>query len=215
LNCRLQHVRLLGQAERLEEAASACQALFQEFSQPDEVRRVRYTLSNLYSAAKDLPRAEAQLQLLLREDANDATANNDLGYIWADQGKNLAEAEGLIRKAIDLDREQKKGRAGVDDDQDNAAYLDSLGWVLFRRGRLDEARRWLEKASSLPDGADDPVVWDHLGDVYFRLHEVGQARRVWQKAAELYQGGKLRKPDERYQEILHKVKLLDREANPR
>ena len=59
--------------------------------------------------------------------------NNDLGYLYADQGKNLEKAEAMIRKA-------------VQEEPDNCAYLDSLGWVLFKRGKVKEAVEPLEKA---------------------------------------------------------------------
>ena len=73
-----------------------------------------------------------------------ATVNNDLGYIWADQNKNLAEAEARIRKAIELDRRSKKpgpfGAGFGANPADNAAYVDSLGWVLYRKGDRRELR---------------------------------------------------------------------------
>ena len=59
-------------------------------------------------------------------------------------------------------------RLTKEEDQDTAAFVDSLGWVLFRRGEIEAARKELERATTLPDG-DDPVIWDHLGDVYQRL----------------------------------------------
>ena len=49
----------------------------------------------------------------------------------------------MIRKAIEVDRIQR--REDPEDDQDNAAYLDSLGWVLFRKGKPEEALEWLEE----------------------------------------------------------------------
>ena len=65
-------------------------------------------------------------------------------------------------------------RTGADAEfHDNACYIDSLGWVLFRRGQVDAARKELEYATTLPDG-DDPVIYDHLGDV---LQAQGQATR--------------------------------------
>src|SRR5205814_2307409 len=103
----------------------------------------------------------------------------------AEQNRNLDEAERLIRRAIELDRRARS--AGDSDDfeeeqiteNDNAAYLDSLAWVLFRKGKLGEARQWLEKALALPDGKHDATVWDHFGDVCYRLKDVAKAREAW------------------------------------
>jgi tetratricopeptide (TPR) repeat protein len=200
---RRNYARVLTQAERFPEALAQCQAALKDFKDPGDARGIHYELSNVYTAMRDLPKAEEQLELILKSDPNDAGASNDLGYLWADQGKNLEEAETLIRKAIALDAEQKKGAAEPDQ---NAAYLDSLGWVLFRRGRLKEARVWLEKASALSVGDDDPVIWDHLGDVYFRLQETERARSAWQKAVSLYDIGRRRR-DEHYKELKHKLQL--------
>src|SRR5262249_61895431 len=113
-------------------------------------------------------------------------------------------------KALALDRDERtKGKAvGPDADRENAAYVDSLGWVLFRRGKLAEARQELERAAALPEGKDDPVVWDHLGDVCARQDDTRRARSAWQKAIELYDRAVRRKGDERYNEIKHKLNLL-------
>jgi tetratricopeptide (TPR) repeat protein len=211
LQCRCFRARILAEVERYEPAVAECRALLKEFTQPDEVHEIRYTLSSIYSQAKNYAGAEEQLEQIIKDHADDATAHNDLGYQWADQGKNLEEAEVLIRKAIELDRAQKKKGAHVeaDSDQDNGAYVDSLGWVLFRRGRLDEARKELERATTLAGGTDDPVVWDHLGDVLARLHEGERARTAWHKAIEMYEVGRRRHPDERYKDIQQKLKLLE------
>jgi tetratricopeptide (TPR) repeat protein len=208
LLCRRVKVQVLAQAGKFDAAAAECQALLREYNQPGEVRDVRALLSSVYSLARDYPRAEEQLRLILDADPDDAGACNDLGYLWADQNKHLDEAERLIRKALELDRRQRTGgkAVGLDADRDNAAYVDSLGWVLFRKGDLAGARRELERAAALPQGADDPVVWDHLGDVYFRQGEPARAASAWRKAVELYDAGARRKTDERYGEIKHKLK---------
>jgi Tfp pilus assembly protein PilF len=185
--------------------------LLREYNQPGQVREIRATLASAYSAAHEPDKSEEQLRLILRADPNDATANNDLGYQLADQGKELEEAERMIRRALELDRRQRgSGTAvGADGDEDNAAYVDSLGWVLFRRGRLEEAGRELQRAASLPGGDDDPTVWDHLGDVRFRQGDRPGAGAAWKKALALYDAGTRRPAEERYREIRQKLKLLE------
>jgi tetratricopeptide (TPR) repeat protein len=200
---------VLALAQRTDQAEAECRAMLKEFTRPDEVTEARYGLSEVYSLAKKYTQAEEQLQLILKDHPDEARAHNDLGYIWADQGKNLEEAEKLIREALDLDRQQRRKVGRVDTDgEDNAAYLDSLGWVLFKRGRTEAAREEIEKASGLPEGADDPVVWDHAGDIYYKLGEADRARTAWRKAVDLYDTGGRRQPDDRRNDIEHKLKLL-------
>jgi tetratricopeptide (TPR) repeat protein len=198
-------------SEKFERAEAVCFTLLKEAVKLEDVREIRYALSNIYSAANQVAKAEEQLRLVLQMDPDNATAHNDLGYIMADHNQNLEEAEKLIRRALDLDAEKRPANkiVSADDDQPNAAYIDSLGWVLFRRGRFEEARRELEKAVALPEGEADPVVWDHLGDVCFRLGDTAKTRTVWQKAVKLYEMEKRRKLDKQYKEVKHKLQLLE------
>jgi pentatricopeptide repeat protein len=216
LGAKLHRIEVLSRAERHPQALAEGEALLKEFSQPGSIRRIRYVLSGVYSSMRDFAKAGEQLQLILKTDPNDSTANNDLGYLWADQGQNLEEAEKLIRKALELDRQERKTGTALTgyDEQENYAYLDSLGWVLFRRGQLETARGYLEKAASQARGDTDPVIWDHLGDVYFRLEEKARAREAWRKALTLYETDKRRKLDDHYKEVQHKLQLLNTEMQP-
>jgi tetratricopeptide (TPR) repeat protein len=206
---RLLRLRVWSQAGRYPQALAEGQALLKEFTQPGEVREIRFAIYQVHSDKHDLAKAEEQLRIVLEADSNDATANNDLGYLWADQGKNLEEAEKLIRKALELDEQQRKNEAtpGLSEEPDNAAFVDSLGWVLFRQGRLDQARERLEKACSLSGGKDEPTVWDHLGDVCARQGDGKAARAAWLKAQTLYELDRHRKRDEHYQELKHKLEI--------
>ena len=93
-----------------------------------------------YVKLNEYAKGEAELEALLQLDPEEAGVNNDLGYLYADQGKNLEKAEAMIRKA-------------VQEEPDPAAYLDSLGWVLFKRGRFKEARR------TTGEGGPEPHRW--------------------------------------------------------
>jgi Flp pilus assembly protein TadD len=109
----------------------------------------------------DLPGAEQAARDALATGPGDPRALNFLGYLLADHNLKLEEAEGLIRKA-------------VEQEPDNGAFVDSMGWVFYRLGRLAEARRELERAVILTGG--DAVVREHLGDVYndMRLIELAK-----------------------------------------
>jgi tetratricopeptide (TPR) repeat protein len=136
----------------------------------DAVRDARLILSNICVLREQLPEAVEWLQQVLDEFPGNIAALNDLGYLWADRGEHVQRAHDMIREALDADPE-------------NAAYRDSLGWVLYRLGRLDEAAAELEKAS---EGEPDPVILDHLGDVYSDLKKPDKAKAAWQRSVERF-----------------------------
>ena len=203
---RCHRAEILAQAGRFDEAVRECEATLKEFTQPVRVRAIRLTLSNVYSLKLDHARSEEQLRLVLETDPDQALANNNLGYQMAERNVNLDEAERRIRKAIAADH---SARIEAGEDEEIAAYRDSLGWVLFRKGRLADARVELEKAAALPDGADDPTVWDHLGDAYFKLNEPAKAKSAWATAAGLYPSNRGSKTAARRAAIEKKLKAIE------
>jgi tetratricopeptide (TPR) repeat protein len=102
------------------------------------------------------------------EPSKAAEAYNYLGYMWAENNVHLDEAEQMVKQALELDA-------------DNAAFLDSLGWVHFRKGLFEEALKDLLRAAQSLQ-RDDSVVFDHIGDTYAKLNRIPQALEYWQKA---------------------------------
>jgi Tfp pilus assembly protein PilF len=72
-------------------------------------------------------------------------------------------------------------RIAVDAEPDNESFLDSLGWVLYKRAHFDEARVYFERAIA-PATFPDPVVLDHLGDTLYRLSDDKLAKARWSEA---------------------------------
>jgi len=168
---------ILYHAKRYDEAIRAYKELVAKFGRDygsGEIRKVvretRLVLSNIAVLKSDLPSAEEWLEQVLDEFPDDASALNDLGYLWADEGKHLERAHRMIRRAIQHE-------------PDNAAYRDSLGWVLFRQGKVGEALPELEKAAAMEP---DPTVLEHLGDAYRAGARADKAKQAWRKAAEAY-----------------------------
>ncbi len=98
----------------------------------------------------------------------DVGINNDLGYTLAEAGQDLDDAERMVRMAVGQDFLQP-------------AYLDSMGWVQYKKGRFAEARKWLRRASAL-EGGEDPVIYEHLGDACWRLGKTQEAMIAWKNA---------------------------------
>ncbi len=146
----------------------------------------RFSLSAIYVLKGEMEKGEGILQEVLKTDPENAQANNDLGYLWADQGKNLDQALAMITKALAKE-------------PDNAAYLDSLGWVLFKLGQTDEAVKKLEQACGMKRG-DDPTLHEHLGDCYAKLGRTDDAKKIWTKAWELME--KKKSKDEKLRKSL-------------
>jgi tetratricopeptide (TPR) repeat protein len=122
--------------------------------------------AGLYNKASDLLRKSIAL-----DPENSAEACNYLGYMFADHNMNLDEAETMIRRALQSE-------------PNNASYLDSLGWVEFRKGQFDQALDDLLRAAKTAE-RQDPVVFEHIGDTYLKLNRTREALEAWQKALSL------------------------------
>jgi tetratricopeptide (TPR) repeat protein len=182
--------QVLRLGDRLEESAKSYLSAIERVKKDDLpkleqetlIDEYRYTLSGIYSDIDQVDKAAEQLKLLLAREPNHPTYNNDLGFIWADRGLNLPEAEKLIRKAIEEDRKQRrKAKVKQEDDRDSSAYLDSLGWVLFKQGKAKEAKPYLLEAVKDKEG-QHIEIYDHLGDIHQALGETAEAIAVWKKA---------------------------------
>ncbi|HEY7313477.1 MAG TPA: tetratricopeptide repeat protein, partial [Gemmataceae bacterium] len=166
------------------------------------IDETRYLLSGLYIEVNQIDKAAEQLKTLLEKDPDNPTYNNDLGYIWADHDMNLAESEKLIRKALEEDRKQRR-KINPKDDKENGAYLDSLGWVLFKQKKYEEAKKYLQQAVELEEGKHIEI-YDHLGDVLMAMDRKAEAVTAWKKGVE--SAGDSKRERKRKEEVNKKIK---------
>jgi tetratricopeptide (TPR) repeat protein len=120
-----------------------------------------------------LEQKEEALELMekaINQDPEYAPALNFVGYSLAEQGRDLQRALILIKKALEQDPE-------------NGFYLDSLAWVYFQSGNLDQAWQHIQKA--VGQVQEDPIIWEHYGDIAAELKKLGEARQGYQKALDL------------------------------
>ena len=211
-------VEVLGMVQReagdTEEAAKTYEKVLQSVQKEKGIkeeelkyytRKYRYVLSGIYMDMDNVEKASEQLKALLADDPDNPTFNNDLGYIWADHDMNLDEAEKMIRKALDEDRKQRRKDPDLkpEEDKDNAAYLDSLAWVLFKRKKYTEAKPLLIQAVKEEEGKHIEI-YDHLAEVHLALGEKADAVAAWKKGLEV--AGTSKREQQRKQEVVKKLK---------
>ena len=146
-----------------------------------------YRLAMLAERAGDAARAETLLLGVLEIDPDHPEANNHLAYTWVLQHKHLDRLLPMVTRALAADA----NRAGRDDDgrrgaetSENAAFLDTRGWVHYKLGEFDRAVIWLRRAvEAMGDERANPVVLDHLGDAYYRIDDRRRAVQMWVRAA--------------------------------
>ncbi len=126
-----------------------------------------YTRALIRVEAGDIEGAENDLRTVLAAEPDNPNALNALGYTLADRTDRLDEAEALINAAYDLAPDQ-------------AAIVDSKGWIAFRRGRLEEAEAFLRQAFSMEQNAE---IAAHLGEVLWALGRHDDARAAWDEGA--------------------------------
>jgi tetratricopeptide (TPR) repeat protein len=131
-------------------------------------------MADLYHDAGRDPDAEKLLRQFLETDSGNAEALNYLGYLLAQNGRQLDEAIRLVQRALDAE-------------PGNPSFLDSLGWAYFRRGDFAAAERYLAPAAEqMPRNA---VVQDHLGDLLAREGRLQDAIAAWMRALTADAGG--------------------------
>lgn len=130
---------------------------------------LRNRLAQVYQQTGRPTQAIQQLEMIHRDLPTDAGINNDLGYTYADLGLKLDKAERMIRLAL---AEQPR----------NAAYLDSLGWVFYKRGDFPRAVSFIQRAVRMQQDDPDPILYDHFADALYRAGRPDEARINWQRA---------------------------------
>jgi tetratricopeptide (TPR) repeat protein len=130
--------------------------------QPDNINLMLGRAASL-DLMGETDRAIAALRQTVKLAPDNANALNSLSYTLANRNLRLREARKLVKKAL---AEQPN----------NPAFLDSMGWVLYRDGKSAEALGYLERAYALDN---DPEIAAHLGEVLWSLGRDGEANVVW------------------------------------
>jgi len=160
-------VSVYQRAKRFDDAQNVLNRATQRFPNQEQVH---FLQGSLYEKQKKYNDAEKAFRKALEIQKDDPAVLNYLGFMFADRGIRLDEAEAMVQKAVQAD-------------PTNGAYLDSLGWVYFKQNRFDRAEEYLKKAIVFL--STDSNIHDHLGDVYFKTKRYDEARAEWNKTLQL------------------------------
>lgn len=141
--------------------------LSEALARAPEDQNLLYALGAAYERSGDFEQAIAQMRRLLKVNPEHAAAMNFIGYSLAEKSRDLDEAERLVKRALELE-------------PDSGSFLDSLGWVYFRRGQYQRAVEALERAAALDP--EEPLIIEHLGDAYRRTGKTAQAVQAYRRA---------------------------------
>ncbi|KGH32025.1 MULTISPECIES: tetratricopeptide repeat protein [Comamonas] len=159
---QIAEVQLLRDAG-LNKEAYALQA--QLLSQAPEDVELAYDTALLAERAGNFSEMERLLRDIIKRKPDFKHAYNALGYSYADRGIKLEEAQTLIQTALDM--------------QPGDPFItDSLAWVHFRRGNLDEAETLLEQAYATRQDAE---IAAHLGEVLWAQGKRDRAQLIWRQ----------------------------------
>jgi tetratricopeptide (TPR) repeat protein len=157
------HAEALINADYPERAASVLNEALARY--PDNIDLL-FARTLLSEQQDNMAQAEQDLRHIIRLEPDNARALNHLGYALTVRTDRYEEALSLIQRAIEIT-------------PDDPAIIDSLGWVQYKLGQLDEALANLRMAyAAFPDAE----VAAHLGEVLWAMNEQDQALEIWREA---------------------------------
>ncbi len=139
--------------------------------QPELLADVYAMLGDVYNLLREYEQSDSSYERALRLAPANATVLNNYSYYLSERGVRLDDAERMSRQSLVIR-------------PDEATFLDTYGWILYKQGKYEKAESYIRKAINSNTDEADGTLWDHLGDIRYRLGDVSQAVEYWQKAKE-------------------------------
>ncbi len=154
----------------LKEFKAAVAMLKKAVDQFPEHAQLHFFLGSMHDRLGDSGATISSMKRVLEIDNDHVQALNFLAYTYAEQDLELDAAEEMARRALAM--------------QPNDGYiLDTVGWILFKKGKIETAIRYLEAAFKVKK--DEAIIAEHLADAYFRQQMLDRAKELYGLAASI------------------------------
>jgi Tfp pilus assembly protein PilF len=157
----------------------------EEFSQPEYRSQARMLYAEAYYRLGDYPKSDSLFVALIQSEPDNFMVLNNYSYYLAERGVNLEQALVWSKRAIDQNPE-------------NATFLDTYAWILYKLEKFEQAEVYILKALER-GGKNDAEINEHAGDIQVALNSPVIARSYYVKA--LILGGDRERLEEKIQEI--------------
>ncbi len=189
-NDRLYHSLALAHMA-LSQYDQAISTIQQAIKLDDQKDAYFFELGALYERKGNYQRAIEAMERVIALNPNHSNAHNFIGYLYAVQGTDLDTALKHLEKALSIQPR-------------NGYFLDSLGWIYYKKGDYESALKKIKKAMVYV--SPDPVLYDHLGDVLFSMKKFSDAYVAWKTSLALT----MRKLDDPTGEVPDPSKLKEK-----
>ena len=164
--------------DRPEEALEVFRQATRQIGEGSDVKMV----TDIYTAMGDLLQEQGEVaeacacyDSALEYQPGSILVLNNYAYLLAEKGGDLVKAEEMSRRTIEAE-------------PDNATYLDTYAWILYKLQRYEEALTYMERAIAA-DAEPSDVLYEHAGDICYGLGDKAKARDYWRQALELQRRG--------------------------
>lgn len=185
------YASLLDEEKQFDQAIKMLTKAIEKF--PDNTQ-LRFFLGSMHDRKGQKDKTIAEMKRVLELDENHVRALNYLAYTYAESNLNLEEAESLARRALELK-------------PDDGYILDTVGWIMFKRGEVEGAIQYLEAAYRHQH--TEAIIAEHLGDAYYRFQLVEKAKKMYLRALEIEED------DKKIKQLKVKIVGIERQEKPK
>ncbi len=126
------------------------------------------TLADIYNTTKQFPFSDSCFDKSIKLEPNDPFVLNNYSYYLSLRGEKLDVAERMSNRSLQILPE--------------ASFFDTYGWILYKEGKYEKAKEYIQKAIDMNPTNADGTLYEHMGDVYYKMNETDKAVEYWKTA---------------------------------